>query len=408
MPNPANNLVNKKVPIASNTRSKASNNKPKIMEELNDTLQKVVKQFAMPQRLVLFDGENNVTDFLEDFDRYVRSGSINTDQEKLDALINSVDHKAKEWFRLQSPETKGSYERLRAALKERFTLSTQERHTAVAGLFQEKQQLYETVQDFVYKVQRKSRHLGMTEDAIVGVIIAGVRPSLRRHLQMSQPETIEDILKSPAATADFEADEPQQQAMALITEKIISEVTTQLAKNHLAPVQVQAIATEQTSSSVGEKHVSFQGHRSRSKERGGQQNGRPRSKTPIQGAQKTQQQPYQQFQMPYQQPYQQSYHQQAHYNQQVPYQQMVYPQPPMQYQQQAPNYTFPRQKHQTGSKCKKCASSRCQGGTNCFAYDKTCFNCGKEGHIKIACFQTKNDARQMGYQQFGYYNQNNY
>lgn len=94
-------------------------------------------------RVVLFDGENNVTGFLEDFDRYVRSGSIHTNQEKLDALISCIDHKAKEWFRLQSPETKANYECLRAALSDPFTLSTQVllstqvRHTSVVGLFQE-------------------------------------------------------------------------------------------------------------------------------------------------------------------------------------------------------------------------------------------------------------------------------
>ena len=68
-----------------------------------------------------FDGaENNILDWLEDFDRYIQETKGQTNDAKLFALIHHLSSEAKQWFQLQNDNTKQNCNDLRAALKEKF------------------------------------------------------------------------------------------------------------------------------------------------------------------------------------------------------------------------------------------------------------------------------------------------
>ena len=112
-----------------------------------------------------FDGtENNVLDWLEDFDCYTKETKRQSNEAKLFALVHHLSGEAKQWFQLQNNTTKNSDDNLRTALKEKFSPTAQEKIALRAKIYSTKQQPQEHFKDYVRKQQLAARVIELTQD----------------------------------------------------------------------------------------------------------------------------------------------------------------------------------------------------------------------------------------------------
>lgn len=187
-------------------------------------------------QLLPFDGQGDtIADFLEDFDRFVRATGRTSNQDKLDCLVANLAGPVKSWFRFQPEEIKTNYAHLRQQLTVTYQLCDHSKHLARSALFQMSQGPFQSVPEFVHTVQEKSRGLNMAEKDLLSIILAGARPEVRKYLAIDRPESIGDVLKSPAAQPTFST-EHQPSVMTFQDEiRALREQVTKLTLQNSIP-----------------------------------------------------------------------------------------------------------------------------------------------------------------------------
>ena len=151
-----------------------------------------------------FNGESiPVRDFLEDFDRQVRLMSLEADQDKLDTLVSLLVGSAKSWYRSLQPNIKQSYTELRKSLIATYEATEQAMALQRAALYNLKQGQCHSVKEFVSQLQERARGLEVKEKDLVSIVLNGLHPQIRQHIVMAKPQSLLDILQSPAATPEF-------------------------------------------------------------------------------------------------------------------------------------------------------------------------------------------------------------
>ena len=165
-----------------------------------EAIQSLTKQLhALSVKLDPFKGleSENISDFIKDFNNYVNNTGQTSEEDKKQVLQTHLKDLAKQWWKLQD-DTKPIAELLEL-LKERFKLTDHAKHSLKIRIFGMKQKDSESYLEFVSSVRSKSRQLGLTEEEQVAICLSGAKPELRTHLAMQSPKTFKDLLNLPIA-----------------------------------------------------------------------------------------------------------------------------------------------------------------------------------------------------------------
>ena len=162
-------------------------------------------------------------DFLADISRYFEDTNKTTDKEKINGFMAHLSGEARLWFRTQSHIDE--FEDLQTAFKDRFGITTQQKHGLRTKIYACRQLPGEPFKSFVGLVQELARQIDMGETEIVSVTLSGARPELRPHLSMVQPDTISALLKLPIVADEALVTETNPQFEALN-----AAMTTQMEK----------------------------------------------------------------------------------------------------------------------------------------------------------------------------------
>ena len=173
------------------------------MAEIDPTAEAIhslTKQLhALSVKLDPFKGSDteNVEDFIKDFNKFVNNTGQTEEEDKKQVLQTHLKDLAKEWWKLQD-DNKPTDELL-TLLKERFKLTEHAQHARKIKIYGLKQKDDETYLEFVSSVRSKSRLLGLTEADQVAICLSGAKPHIRAHLAMQTPKTFKDLLNLPVA-----------------------------------------------------------------------------------------------------------------------------------------------------------------------------------------------------------------
>lgn len=319
-----------------------------------------------------FDGNQQVEDWLEDFDRYSAETGRDTVENKLYDLISHLTGDARQWFSLQPEDTRNAYVALRNALKERFKPTAQEILDTWGFIYMMRQGPTQSFKDFANQVQRKAKTIAMPDDEVVGICINGARPSLKAHLAMAKPESMDELLKLPVVVTEIH-DEPQ------FSIAMLKDINTKV--DYLASVHnVQ----QQPTKSVTFREPTRRRSTSRSP-------ARPSHQEYYSGHQDNGPSQYRRQDNNYYGPPPTSYRGPPPHGPPRSYRG-----PPPQGQYGPPRFatsrdTRPRTPHNwtprtwtSPQNCGRCFT-QCRGGQQCPAYRRQCFRCGGMGHFKSAC-----------------------
>ena len=155
-----------------------------------------------------YDDMQQIDDWLDDFDRYTIETGRDTDANKKYDLISHLTGEARQWFTLQSDETKNDYAALRDALKEKFQPTKQEILDTRGQIYAMRQGPTQAFKDFAKQIQLKAKTITMPDAEIVGICINGARPAIKAHIAMAKPASMDELLKLPVVVTEIQ-DKPQ-------------------------------------------------------------------------------------------------------------------------------------------------------------------------------------------------------
>ena len=170
--------------------------------------------------LANYDGSTKtIVDWLDDFDRYCTDTKRESNADKLSTLISHLVGDAKQWFVLQAEETCTDYTKLRPALLTKFSPTSQEKFSLKSKIYATKQQVNQSFNDYVRQQQLAARTAGLPQEELTSICISGALPTLRAHLAMAQPQTIDDLLKLPLVLNEVN-DEPLYAMMQTLSTRV--------------------------------------------------------------------------------------------------------------------------------------------------------------------------------------------
>ena len=310
-----------------------------------------------------FDGDILIDDWLADFDRYSTETGRLTDENRLYDLISHLGREAKQWYNLQPQATQQDYQTLRDALQEKYQPTPQELLDTRGLLYTMKQGPHQSFREFAKTIQLKARTINMPDAEIVGICVNGARPTLKAHIAMARPQTMDQLLRLPVVVSDIQ-EEPAYNVLQQLNEKM----------DNIA-LSVQQVQTAQHS----QKQVTFQTPRDK----------RSNSRSPVRQDQTDQDRYRQSPRQPWTPPPPRrpwTPPRQKWTPTQRPWTPTRQPWTPPQTRGREMHYPNPRSDrppHQT-SNCGKCGL-RCRGNQQCPAFQRTCFRCGGIGHFRSTC-----------------------
>ena len=162
---------------------------------------------AMSYKIPNFSGDkdsDDISEFLKDLNKYFRLTKVTEDLEKYSIMKNNLSGTAKIWLRLQPDHLK--WKDLEEAIKQRFQLTEQQKHMKKLGIYSLTQEPGETYVEFCTRVQSKGRRLNITDQDLLSVCLSGAKETLKPHLIMAQPTSIDQLLRLPLARNEAFAD----------------------------------------------------------------------------------------------------------------------------------------------------------------------------------------------------------
>ena len=109
---------------------------------------------------------------------------------------------------------------LRAACRERFARSQHGRWRQERDLYSMKQQPWQDIASFAADVLRAAHGLEMTQAQLVRLVLGGLHAKVTPFVEMSQPQTVEELLCCPAAANGMTAPAMEREVMACTTHSI--------------------------------------------------------------------------------------------------------------------------------------------------------------------------------------------
>jgi len=134
-------------------------------------------------------------------------------------MKNNLSGTAKIWLRLQPDDQK--WQDLEEAIRQRFQLTEHQKHMKKLGIYSLTQEPGESFVEFCTRVQSKGRRLNISDQDLISICLCGAKESLKPHLIMAQPTSIDELLRLPLARNEAFADTTKE---FVNTTDIMSEV----------------------------------------------------------------------------------------------------------------------------------------------------------------------------------------
>ena len=191
------------------------------MSVMPDDIAKLGKQLgAMFVRLEPFEGTQNIKDFFQDFERYLKQTATTSDSDKLNSLIDHTTGEACAFYRALTPAP--NYAELKTALEDCFGLNIQEKRQIKSSFYSTKQLPGESLKMYMGRMQQMARQIEVPDSEVLEVCINGARTELRPHLAMAAPDSVKDLLKlAVVANESLVADSnPQFEELNAVTAQL--------------------------------------------------------------------------------------------------------------------------------------------------------------------------------------------
>ena len=231
-------------------------------EEIVAAVEKRLKGMAVSIEKFSELSTDSVTEWLDDFELLAEDNGRTTDKDKARFLSFHLAGEAKTLYHDLEPAEKAKFTAIKAKLIEQFSPSSTDLQTAKMAFYNRKQGPYESLVDFIKIAQQQSRHLGMSQEDIVAVVVNNSRPAVRRALRPHKFKTLREMAKSQVAQDDFEDDFNHPALQAIMTKLD----AVQLAQERQQKVHFAAAAdTSQRQSRQPDRQSNSNNYRSSSR-----------------------------------------------------------------------------------------------------------------------------------------------
>ena len=140
------------------------------------------------------------------------------------------------WFSNLPEEISQNFEQLKEHFIIRFGLNGATKWSVLPEIYEMKQKHDQTVQDFIQKVQIKSKLIELPEDQIIGALMKGFLPHIRADLIRSDIKSIADVIKEATISEQVNKIKGPQQDSILSEERLIKAIQTAMTINNVQPV----------------------------------------------------------------------------------------------------------------------------------------------------------------------------
>ena len=103
-----------------------------------------------------------------------------------------------------------------------------------------KQRPDQTVQDFIQKVQIKSKLIDLPEDQVIGALMKGFLPQIRADLIRAQINNIADVIKEATISEQANKIENNMSDSILSEERLVRAIQTAMSINNIQTEQTQS------------------------------------------------------------------------------------------------------------------------------------------------------------------------
>lgn len=165
---------------------------------------------------------------------------------KLSALPLLLKEGASIWYSTLRQGTKEDYDRLKAALYERYGPNQNQSWKNVADLWKIRQEAGQSFDDYMNKVEREANRLNCPAETTFMVAMNGLRPIIRQMVTIQNPSTIEDLKKLGRLVEDSAQDASGE----------MQETLTELRglAGQLKSIQLQAFQPQSSTESAPSQH----------------------------------------------------------------------------------------------------------------------------------------------------------
>ena len=187
-----------------------------------------------------FSGEKGDAErWVDHFQLYSTHRGLTKD-EQLTLFPLLLRDSAADWFSTLTGQALLTYDNLVRAFRDNYFVPTELKWKETGSLWNQSQREDESVEDFVARVRRGARRIGMAEGELINIILHGLRPAIRMHVLQKGGDTLDSMIKTaklaeavapPASDstnallmevmrASVQANEKQAKEMKVLTSKI--------------------------------------------------------------------------------------------------------------------------------------------------------------------------------------------
>ena len=173
-----------------------------IMDTAEEISAVITAQMSrLTQPIAPYDGTSTpAKEWLNDFDSYMSITGRRTDDKKKHSLTTLLTGEAKDWLRLQPPETRASYKLIRKGLEARFSPSEEQLFSCKRALYSLRQTPGQPFAQYLTLIQQTALDTGVDQRELVRIAIDGAQQALKPHLAGTKCATIDDLLVLPAGS----------------------------------------------------------------------------------------------------------------------------------------------------------------------------------------------------------------
>ena len=183
--------------------------------EMVDRLDKVAVNTARPTYTVkaLVGAGEDVVAWLANFERYARLQNLVGNQ-CADAFAFHVSGIAETWYDTLPASLQTEWPALKEACRQRFAISQHGRWRQERDLYTLRQQPGQDVASFTAVVLKAARGLEMTQAQLVRLVLGGLHATVTPFVEITQPTTVEELLRCPASRNGMAAPAIERDVMA--------------------------------------------------------------------------------------------------------------------------------------------------------------------------------------------------
>jgi hypothetical protein len=141
------------------------------------------------------NGEGDAESWLEFFELYCKHRGL-TPFEQLTLFPLLMREGAADWIATLSKQAFRSYDSLVTAFRDNYFVPVELRWKETGLLWNQAQRDDERVEDFVTRIRRGARRINMGEAQLTGIVLNGLRPTIRMHVLQKGGDTLNDLVKT--------------------------------------------------------------------------------------------------------------------------------------------------------------------------------------------------------------------